>query len=143
MPATLNCPSCGAPLEVQAGEKLVRCRFCGSQVTVPEAAAEAPLAGVLPAGMDFQKIMRLKEVKELARQGKTGQATALYQELTGSGPEAAGQAVAAMAAGRPVILSSTTTSQQSFSVDDPSEVIDEIKRFFGDSPDAGDKPAGK
>ncbi len=143
MPTSLNCPSCGAPLEVQAGEKLIHCRFCNSEVSVPEAGNGPFLESILPAGMDFQKIMRLKEVKELVRQGKQEQAAALYREITGSSPEAADQAVAAMAAGRPVVLSSTTTSQQSFSVDDPSEVMDEIKRFFEDSSEPGSDPAGK
>ena len=33
----LTCPNCNAPLDVQPGETVVKCAYCGSEVQVPQA----------------------------------------------------------------------------------------------------------
>jgi LSD1 subclass zinc finger protein len=112
MPTTINCPTCGAPLEVKPGDRMIRCKFCGNEVAVPEAAAAAPLMASLPARLDLQKIMRLKAVKELARQGKQDEAARIYQEVTGATAEEARSAIEAISAGQPVVLASTNVTQR-------------------------------
>jgi LSD1 subclass zinc finger protein len=142
MPTTINCPSCGAPLEVNPGDRMIRCKFCSNEVAVPEAAAAAgPLMAGLPAGLDLQKIMQLKAVKELARQGKQEEAARIYQEITGSTTEDARSAIEAISAGRPVVLTSTNITQQVYD-GDPAEVMDEIEKLFKDQGDPRLKAVG-
>jgi hypothetical protein len=132
MPATLTCPACGAPLEIQAGEKIVHCKFCGNEVSVPEAGIASALTGVLPGGLDLQGIMRLKEVKALAKDGKKDEAARLYREVTKASEEDARKAVEAIAAGQPVVLSSIgkpTVTQTTFS-GSTEQVMDQIEDFF-------------
>ena len=47
---TFECPHCAAALTAQAGETMVRCPYCGSEVLVPAElrAASAPPAAATP-----------------------------------------------------------------------------------------------
>ena len=129
MPTTITCPACGAPLEIDPGKKIVRCKFCSNDVSVPEAGGGEALSGVLPAGLNLPDLMRLKAVKELARQGRANEAARIYQQITRCTPEEARRAIEAISAGQPVVLSSTSITEQADG-GDPTEVIVEIEDLF-------------
>jgi LSD1 subclass zinc finger protein len=128
MPTIINCPSCGAPLEVQPGERMIRCKFCNNDVAVPEAAVPAPVIGNLPMGLDLQKLMRLKEVKELARQGRIDESARLYREITGCSEEDARRAAEAIGASQPVVLTGTNLAQ--VFTGNSSALVEDIENLF-------------
>ncbi len=130
MPTAMKCPSCGAPLEVLLpGQSLVRCRFCSSEINVTENTASSPLMENLPPGMDLNKLLKLKAVKKLLQEGLKEDAVFLYRDLTGSTEEEAQKAVEAMAAGKPVVLTSTTVHQE-ITEGDPSGILGEIEKLL-------------
>ncbi len=119
MSQRFNCPSCGAVLEYQGDEPAVRCAYCGNAVVVPEELrAHEPSPGQMqwtatPLTIDLRGLMgqveTLKEVKRLAREGRQAEAARFYQESTGSSAQHAEAAVQQLAAGRSVVLSSSTS----------------------------------
>jgi len=79
MAKSFKCPSCGAPLDYEGGEKLtVQCPFCSNVVIVPEElrpaknpppAASAPVASTGPVPTDPREIKaRIKANRHAARE---------------------------------------------------------------------------
>jgi LSD1 subclass zinc finger protein len=128
MPEAFSCTSCGAPLEVRRGETVLRCPFCNNTVSLPENAAGPAMLTGLPAELDMQSLLRLKEVRDLARQGRTIDAIKIYREITNVGLKEAKDAVDAMAAGQPLVLTgaNVVTTQAAFS-GDPGEVTRQVE----------------
>jgi len=53
------CPSCGAGLDYDGGEPLVRCAYCGSNVPVPaELRPTPPAAGAALSGEEAAQLVR-------------------------------------------------------------------------------------
>lgn len=116
MAQTFNCPNCGAPLDYQGSDPIIRCPYCNSSVIVPENLRARPsfsstpnnftLSGV--GGFDLGSLMAkaqaAKRAKDLAEAGDFDQAISVYQEATGVDDFSARQAVEALAAGRPITL---------------------------------------
>jgi DNA-binding beta-propeller fold protein YncE len=63
---------------------------------------------------DIAKVKRLQEVARLARSGQTDAAVALFRELTGKNEAEARDAVEAIRAGRPFVLSQSQIADVSF-----------------------------
>jgi DNA-binding beta-propeller fold protein YncE/DNA-directed RNA polymerase subunit RPC12/RpoP len=116
MNQTFNCPNCGAPLDYQGSDPIIRCPYCNGSVIVPENLRAKPtfsnkpsnftLSGSGDRGGLINQARRIKQVKDLAEAGETEQAVALYREITGTDEFAARKAVGALATGQPVIFSS-------------------------------------
>lgn len=114
MVASFNCPNCGAPLDYQGHDPIIRCPYCNSSVIVPENLRARPsfsstpgnftLSGIGDMGGLIKQARRINEVKNLAEAGEYDQAVALYREITGADEFSARQSVNALAAGRPVML---------------------------------------
>ncbi|RPH58014.1 MAG: hypothetical protein EHM81_10765 [Chloroflexi bacterium] len=115
MSQTFNCPNCGAPLDYQGSDPIIRCPYCSSSVIVPENLRARPsfsnkpgnftLSGVGDMGGLINQARRIKEVKDLAEAGETDQAVALYREITGADEFSARQSVGALASGQPITFS--------------------------------------
>ncbi len=86
-PTTLNCPSCGAPLEFDGTSSIVRCRFCKNIALVPG----------LPAAKEATPRASLDEVRILAQNGNMVEAIRRYRELYGVGLKEAKDAADALA----------------------------------------------
>lgn len=121
MPTSFNCPNCGAPLDYQGHDPIIRCPYCNSSVIVPENLRARPtfsstrdnftLSGMGDMGGLIQQARRINEVKKLAEAGEYDQAVALYREITSSDDYSARQSVNALAAGRPVMLTGVSTGR--------------------------------
>ncbi len=121
MPTSFNCPNCGAPLDYQGHDPIIRCPYCNSSVIVPENLRARPtfssthdnftLSGMGDMGRLVQQARRINEVKQLAEAGETERAVALYREITGANENSARQSVNALAAGRPVMLTGISSSR--------------------------------
>jgi DNA-directed RNA polymerase subunit RPC12/RpoP len=97
MTTNLNCPNCGAALEIDGSQPVVRCSHCGSSVMVPEAARPAA-----PKPDPLVPDPSLAEVAALFRDGKRVQATIRYREITGASLKDARLALDRFAAGEPL-----------------------------------------
>ena len=114
MSQTFNCPSCGAPLDYQGSDPIIRCPYCSSSVIVPENLRSRPsfsskpsnftLSGAGDMGSLINQARRIKEVKDLAEAGQTERAVAIYREITGSDDVSARQAVEKLSIGQPITL---------------------------------------
>ncbi|PKN93586.1 MAG: hypothetical protein CVU44_09570 [Chloroflexi bacterium HGW-Chloroflexi-6] len=114
MSLTFNCPNCGAPLDYQGSDPIIRCPYCSSSVIVPENLRAKPsfsskpsnftLSGVGDMGSLINQARRIKEVKDLAEAGQTERAVAIYREITGSDDVSARQAVEKLSIGQPITL---------------------------------------
>lgn len=111
MTQTFNCPTCGAPLEVPAGDAAtLKCEHCGNTVVVPaELRAASTPAGQLDRGDLLKKAGRMGEVARLVQAGNKIEAIKLYRQLTGLGLKEAKDAVEKIAAGEVVSVSQTVT----------------------------------
>ena len=115
MADTLKCPNCGAPLDYTGNDPIIRCPYCSTSVVVPDNLRAKPefsskphnftLTGMGDMGALVQKAQRIKEVRDLARAGKTIEAIKLYREITDSSLTDAKAAVEALQRGQPVMLS--------------------------------------
>ena len=112
-----KCPSCGAPLEPEAGTLTMKCSYCGGTVIIPESLRTPPpssgptMGDVFDFGLrgvDLNKIvgnaMHLPQAISLAQQGRIDEAAAIYSQITGMEHDDAVSAVKAMAAGHAVSL---------------------------------------
>jgi hypothetical protein len=125
--SVFSCPSCGASLSVDnEHDTLAKCQFCGNTVIVPEEMRpQRPRPGVGPTvpaqvlvapgvaggtGMDpiMAQAANLKELGRLVRAGDRSEAVQLYHQTFGGSLTDAQAAVDALAAGRPVQVSSTS-----------------------------------
>ena len=89
-----KCPTCGAPLEQQAGALTMKCTYCGGTVIIPQS-LRTPAPGSSSAvpqyswgGLNLSEIMgeamRLPEAISLAEQGRITEAAQLYSQITGT-----------------------------------------------------------
>jgi outer membrane protein assembly factor BamB/ribosomal protein L7/L12 len=116
-PTTLNCPSCGAPLEVDGKSALVRCRFCKNMAFVPGIAnARTPDPG-----------HALDEIRHLAESGNLLEAIKQYRALYGVGLKESKDAVEALAAGK---VAEFRISSGPLSAEDTSRILEEVKELL-------------
>jgi len=54
-PTSLNCPACGAPLDVDGTSPVVRCNFCGNTSLLPNT-HPSQAAGPVGAMADIQRL---------------------------------------------------------------------------------------
>ncbi|MFO7584323.1 MAG: 6-bladed beta-propeller [Anaerolineales bacterium] len=121
MSHAFNCPNCGAPLDYEGNDPIIRCPYCKTSVIVPENLRTRPsfssrpgnftLSGIGDMGGLVQQARRINEVKSLAESGHASEAVALYREITGSDEFSARQAVGRLASGQPVTLTGTGIDQ--------------------------------
>ncbi len=131
MAQTFDCPTCGAPLDVDVGsDPAIRCPYCNASVVVPEemrVASSQPLstAAMFENGLDsiINKVPQFKEIAELARSGNRVMAVRKYRELTGAGLKSAKQAVDALAAGQPLTLTDIDRSIPKVSIYKSDQVV--------------------
>lgn len=115
MAQTFNCPNCGAPLDYQGNDPIIRCPYCNSSVIVPENLRAWPqfssrpdnftLNGAGDLGGLVSQARRINEVKNLAQAGEMEKAVALYREITGAEDLPARQAVGNLSMGQPIVFS--------------------------------------
>ena len=109
-----KCPTCGAPLEPQAGALTMKCNYCGGTVIIPQSMRTPPPAsssGVPQyswGGLNLSEIMgeamRLPEAISLAEQGRITEAAQLYSQITGASLADATTAINQIVAGQAVSL---------------------------------------
>ena len=117
-PITLNCPSCGAPLEYDGKSSIVRCRFCKNIALVPG----------LPAAQEATPRASLDEVRLLAQNGNLVEAIRRYRELYRVGLKEAKDAVDALAAGKVVELHRVFSGPPS--AEETSHLLDDVKELL-------------
>jgi hypothetical protein len=88
-PTSLNCPACGAPLDVDGTRAVIRCKFCGNVSLVP---------GVLPS-QAAAPASALDEIRQLAG-GNAADAIERYRQTYGVDQQEAREAIDALQAGR-------------------------------------------
>jgi DNA-directed RNA polymerase subunit RPC12/RpoP len=120
MSQTFNCPNCGAPLDYQGSDPIIRCPYCASSVIVPENLRARPhfssqpgnftLSGIGDMGGLLSQARRLKEVKDLAEAGEMDKAVEIYRQVTGAEEVDARQAVGKLASGQPITLTSLSAA---------------------------------
>lgn len=98
MPAALNCPNCGAPIQPGPGASLTLCLYCNTAVRLQPAQPDAP-----PAAETALAEADMAAIKQMMLDGKRDEALRLYQQQTGVSTEAAGEAIGDL--GRQVSLS--------------------------------------
>jgi sugar lactone lactonase YvrE/DNA-directed RNA polymerase subunit RPC12/RpoP len=121
MSETFKCPKCGAPLDYQGSDPIIRCPYCSSSVIVPENLRAKPsfsskpssftLSGLGDLGGLINRAKRIKEVKDLAEAGEMEQAVSLYREITGADEFSARQAVGKLAAGQPITMTGLSQAE--------------------------------
>jgi LSD1 subclass zinc finger protein len=117
-PTTLNCPSCGAPLEFDGSSSIVRCKFCKNIALVPG----------LPTMEEATPRASLDEVRLLAQNGKLLDAIERYRNLYGVGLREAKDAVDALEAGKVVEVHRAFSGP--LSTEETSRVLDEVKELL-------------
>ena len=91
MPQSFSCPNCGAALDYDGAQSIVRCGHCSSTIVVPEA--------LRPRGVEPDPLIPGPTLNEVAA---LFQATILYREITGAGLKEAKLALDRFAAGEPL-----------------------------------------
>ena len=109
-----KCPTCGAPLEPEAGALTMKCSYCGGTVIIPQSMRTPPPAsssGVPQynwGGLNLNEIvggaMRLPEAISLAEQGRITEAAQLYSQITGASLSDSTTAMNQIVAGQAVSL---------------------------------------
>ncbi len=122
-PVTLNCPSCGAPLEFDGRSSIVRCRFCKNNTLVPG----------LPAANEATPRASLDEVRLLAQNGNLEEAIRRYRELYDTSMKEARDAVQALANGKVVEIHRVFSGP--LNAEETSRVMEEVKALL----EAGNK----
>src|SRR5512138_1096167 len=116
-PTSLNCPTCGAPLDYTGSGSVVRCKFCGNFSVLPET---VPARAAVPAsGLD--------EIRRLAAGGNLIEAIKKYRQLYDVDLAEAKQAVEALQAGR---LASPALPGMPSS-EELTKVIEEVQHLLG------------
>lgn len=116
-----KCPTCGAPLEPEAGTLTMKCSYCGSTIIIPESLRTPPpssgpsMGQVFDFGLngvDLNKIvgnaMQLPQAIQMAKQGRIDEAANVYSQITGMEHDDAVRSIEAMAAGHAVSLTTGT-----------------------------------
>ena len=88
-PTNLNCPACGAPLDVDGTNAVVRCKFCGNVSLIP---------GILPSQTSVPA-STLDEIRQLAKSGNYIEALQKYRGIYNVDLQKAKEAVDALQAG--------------------------------------------
>ncbi len=117
-PTTLDCPSCGAPLDFDGKSSVVRCRFCKNVALIPG----------LPSAQEATPRASLDEVRRLAQNGNLVEAIRRYRELYDVGLKEAKNAVEALAAGKVVEVHRVFSGP--LTADETSRVLDEVKELL-------------
>jgi DNA-directed RNA polymerase subunit RPC12/RpoP len=111
-----KCPTCGAPLEPQAGALTMKCNYCGGTVIIPQSMRTPPPASPSSSGIPqynwgglnlseiMGEAMRLPEAISLAEQGRITEAAQLYSQITGASLTDATTAINQIVAGQAVSL---------------------------------------
>jgi outer membrane protein assembly factor BamB/ribosomal protein L7/L12 len=89
-PTSLNCPTCGAPLEADGTRAVVRCKFCGNSSLIP---------GILPA-QAVSSSVDLDEIRKAAGGGNLADAIERFSQAYGVDQQEARNAIDALQAGR-------------------------------------------
>jgi outer membrane protein assembly factor BamB/ribosomal protein L7/L12 len=89
-PASLTCPTCGAPLDFDGTHAVVRCTFCGNSSLIP---------GILPAQAAAPS-SALDEIRHMAGSENLVDAIERYSQLYGVDAQEARNAIDALKAGR-------------------------------------------
>jgi len=122
MPTTLNCPTCGAPLNYDGGpDRSIRCSHCGNTVIVPEEFQHTPdPSPAAPKQLDLSTLLaqagQWGDLAQLVKDGRKIEAIKLYRELTGVGLKEAKDAIEELEAGRMVTFAQNVVSMGSASV---------------------------
>jgi ribosomal protein L7/L12/DNA-directed RNA polymerase subunit RPC12/RpoP len=120
MTQKFDCPSCGAPLDIDADiDPVIRCPYCNGTVVVPPemrltGAPRMPQESVIlnaHAGTAGQQDKDAEEITRLAQNGDILQATLRIRSLTGDDLKEAMHLAEGIAAGRPVTLIHVETSE--------------------------------
>jgi len=117
-PVTLNCLSCGAPLEFDGRSSIVRCRFCKNNTLIPG----------LPAANEATPRASLDEVRLLAQNGNLVEAIRRYRELYDAGMKEARDAVQALADGKVVKIHRVYSGP--LDAEETSRVMEEVKAML-------------
>ncbi len=125
MTQTFNCPNCGAPLDYQGSDPIIRCPYCQTSVIVPENLREKPkftqgshqfsVGGAGGLSDLIGQAKKISEAKKLAQAGEIEKAVVAYRQATGADEAAAHLAVGKLAAGMPVTLNASSFSASEFS----------------------------
>lgn len=86
---SLNCPNCGAALQVEPGASVVTCTYCNSTIRTAEIAP--------PAGPGALTAEHVEEIRQLLRQGQRIEAIKRYRQYSDVGLKEAKDAVDALA----------------------------------------------
>lgn len=82
---SLNCPNCGAPLNLKPGDEITFCSYCNSSIRIykhEETGEHSATHTEIPPSL-------INEVKQLILSGKKSEATEMYQKAANIGkPEA-------------------------------------------------------
>jgi hypothetical protein len=76
--SVLNCPACGAALDLDGSSTVIRCKFCGNIVQI------SGIAGKLSGAVATQPATitpALEEIRQLARSGKMIEAIKRYRAI--------------------------------------------------------------
>ena len=87
----LNCPSCGAALDLDGSSTIVRCKFCGNVVQISGGTGQ-PAPAARPAALSPE----IEQIRQLARSGKLIEAIKRYRAIYNVGLAEAKGAVEAL-----------------------------------------------
>jgi ribosomal protein L7/L12 len=131
----IDCPNCGAP--VDSGERA--CPYCGTAIKaagaslMPQNQLDSDLfSGKI--GLNPNDAGQFRAVRELIERGNKIEAIKVYREITGVGLKEAKDAVDAMTAGQPIVVSQATLVSGSALAGagfaSSAALMDEIKRLL-------------
>ncbi len=116
-PTSLNCPACGAPLDIDGTSAVVRCKFCGNVSLLP---------GILP-DQAAAPASALDEIRKLAGRREPGRCDPQrYQEAYGVDLSEAKNALEALQAGRLV----TPSEPGMHSSEELTKALQEVQRLL-------------
>lgn len=140
MTQKFDCPSCGAPLDIDADtDPVIRCPYCKGTVVVPPdmRLTDRPQKSQEPVilkahssiGAQQDQAATWEKIISLAESGKKIEAIALFRQLTGVSLADAKRSVDAILVGQAVNLSDYFTPQP---VLNKSAMLDEVARLAGE-----------
>ncbi|MFO7540682.1 MAG: hypothetical protein R6X32_21805 [Chloroflexota bacterium] len=110
-----QCPNCYASL-TPGNNATLRCEYCNSTIIVPQDLRDpeqgaAAGAGASDLNLSSEQDRLLEEISRLIAGNQKIQAIKTYRDLSGSGLREAKEAIEAMEAGRPIMISSFAHQQ--------------------------------
>ena len=102
----LDCPNCGAPLDIiQMGSLIANCKYCHTNVLLPAEVFNPIKTNInSTSGNILGHAQDLKRMVELARSGKQIEAIRIFREVFDTSLAEAKRAIDAIAAGQPVVM---------------------------------------